>query len=524
MSDQKVERVWRAYSNLEEEDHPYMSGPFQPNLEEVNADELKVISGEFPTDVHGIYFRNTEQPTLKPKGNYHPFDGDSMLHRVAFDGEKCSYRNRFVRTEGFLAEQEAKQPLWVGVSEKSIKSARKGWGAEGYLKDTSATDVVVHNGKVLSMFYRCGEAYRLDPETLENLGKDNFAGRFPKEGISAHAKVDEETGELLFFNYSPKAPFMHYGIVNPSDEIVHYVDIPLEAPKLPHDMCFTKNFTILCDLAVQFDEAKLEKGEFKNTVSSKPCRFAILPRYGKSSEVKFFTVRKTFVLHFLNAYEKKDSRSNHDIIVLDGYRQCVYDGPPIPKPDTSWKDIVSEKYHKIFPTFGSMDIMLTKLWRWEFDLTTGETVWEGPIDDFGDRLTEFGVFNQAYAGKEYRYAYSCLLEPGWLLFNGLVKHDLKNGTSSTFKCRPNRFCSEPAFAPRDDPKSEDDGYLVTFVTDMESRTSECVIFDALKIETGPVCRLALPHRISCGTHACWVPERLLKRSKRKIINARSSKL
>ena len=32
-------------------------------------------------------------------------------------------------------------------------------------------------------------------------------------------KVDQRTGELLFFNYSKHAPFMHYGVVGPDGKL-----------------------------------------------------------------------------------------------------------------------------------------------------------------------------------------------------------------------------------------------------------------------------------------------------------------
>ena len=195
------------------------------------------------------------------------------------------------------------------------------------------------------MWYRCGEPYRLDPDSMENLGKSTY---FPKDGISAHAKVDEATGELLFFNYTTEAPFMHYGVVSPDEKLVHYVDIPLSAPKLPHDMCFSENYSILSDLATQFDEKLLKQGKFKNRTSRKPCRFAVIPRYGQSSDVRFFEVKTTFVLHFLNAYEKVNEKGE-EVIVMDGYRQCMYDGGPnpnSPKNNTAWKKEVDEKVSK----------------------------------------------------------------------------------------------------------------------------------------------------------------------------------
>ena len=77
------------------------------------------------------------------------------------------------------------------------------------------------------MFYRCGEAYRLDPLTLENLGAEQD-WTLP---LSAHAKVDELSGELMLFNYGAEpGAFMNYGVVGKDNQLKHYVPIPLDAP------------------------------------------------------------------------------------------------------------------------------------------------------------------------------------------------------------------------------------------------------------------------------------------------------
>jgi carotenoid cleavage dioxygenase len=54
-----------------------------------------------------------------------------------------------------------------------------------------------------------------------------------------------------------------------------------------------------------------------------------------------------------------------------------------------------------------------------------------------------------------------------------------------------------------DAKSEDDGYLVSFLIDENHGTSECVLIDAKALEAGPVVRIALPHKLSSGTHSVW---------------------
>ena len=41
---------------------------------------------------------------------------------------KATYRNRFVRTEGFAAEQEEGGPIWAGIMGKPGESKRTGLG------------------------------------------------------------------------------------------------------------------------------------------------------------------------------------------------------------------------------------------------------------------------------------------------------------------------------------------------------------------------------------------------------------
>ncbi len=463
--------------------HPYTSGAWTPVFDEYDADDLEVI-GEIPKDIDGIYVRNSENPAFGSIGLYHPFDGDGMIHTMSFRDGKASYKNRFVRTKGLMAEIEAGKPLWAGIAEDPRLSTRPGWGAHGGIKDSSSTDVVVHAGKILSTFYQCGEGYRLDPYTMEQFGTEGWV---PLDGISAHPKLDESTGELLFFNYSTHAPYMHYGVVGPDNKLKHYIPIPVPGPRLPHDMAFTKNYSIIADLPLFWDADILAKGRhaarFHRDI---PTRFAIVPRYGQPEDIRWFEAAPTYVLHWMNAWEEGDE------IVLDGYFQ----EDPAPKPlDAPGGD----------PRLGQLMAYLDensfkpKLHRWRFNLKTG-AVSESHLDD---RLLEFGSFNQTYGGEKSRYLYSTFTKPGWFLFEGLVKHDFETGKSETLNFGEGRFGSEAPFAPRVGARSEDDGYIVSFITDMVENRSECVLIDAQNIADGPVCRIILPHRISSGTHATW---------------------
>lgn len=476
-----IELVETIRSTLKTNDHPYLQGAWKPTYNEYNATNMEVI-GVIPNDLDGIYVRTTENQIHEPIGRYHPFDGDGMIHSISFANGAAEYRNRFVRTKAFQAEQEAGGSLWAGLMEPPHRSTRPGWGAQEWLKDSSSTDVVVHAGKILSTFYQCGDGYRLDPYTLEQYGVEGWT---PLDGISAHCKVDETTGELLFFNYSRHAPYMHYGVVGADNRLKHYVPIPLPGPRLPHDMAFTENYSILNDLPLFWVPELLERGlHVVKFHPDMPSRFGIIPRFGSTEEVRWFEAAPTYVLHWLNAYEEGDE------IIMDGYFQ----EEPQPKSPPGAPNGLA----RMMAYLDQMQ-MKPKLHRWRFDMKTGETR-EERLDD---RILEFGMINQQYAGRKYRYAYSAVPEPGWFLFRGLVKHDLETGQSWTYEFGDKRFGSEAPFAPRINAKDEDDGYLVSFISDVNTDRSECVLIDAKNIEAGPVCRIFLPERICAGTHATW---------------------
>jgi carotenoid cleavage dioxygenase-like enzyme len=467
-----------------DDDHPYRTGAWQPNLAEWDATDLQVVEGAIPTDLEGVYLRNTENPVHPSIGMYHPFDGDGMIHQLHLEGGKASYRNRFIRTAGFLAEQEAAGPLWTGMLDMPANSLRPdGWGARGRMKDSSSTDVVVHNGEALTSFWMCGDLYRHDPITLEAKGT---AGWVPEEGISAHTKVDERTGEMLVFNYGKQAPYMHYGVVSPQGELAHWVPIPLPGPRLPHDMAFTENFSILNDFPLFWDPKLLGSDiHLPRFFPDLPSRFGVIPRYG--TEVRWFEAEPTYALHFINAFEEGDE------IVLDGFAQQN----PSPRKQEG------DDWYRSFYRHIDLQTLKPRAHRWRLNLSTGQVKEE----DLSDTLMEFGMINGQYGGQPYRYTYNMTGHPGWFLFDGVVKQDVLTGEEKTFSFGEGVFGSETPMAPRPGGTAEDDGYLLTFTTDTNNDTSDCLILTAQDLDL--VARIRLPQRISSGTHSFWAPSSAL---------------
>jgi carotenoid cleavage dioxygenase len=415
-----------------------------------------------------------------------------MVHGVHFYDGKADYRNRFVRTAGLAAELEAGEALWAGIVEPPSLSKRDGWGVRTRMKDAASTNVVVHGGVALATFFQCGDAYQLDPVTLEDRGRATWTRRTPAEvGVSAHTKVDERTGELIFFDYSTAAPFLHYGILGAGGTVTRYADAPLPGPRLPHDIAFTEQHVVLNDLPLFWDPALLARGVYRARFSKElPSRFAIAPRQG-DAPIRWFEASPTYVLHWANAYEDGDE------VVLEGFHQSN----PLPTPQPG------DGRYSILQRSLDMHAMGTRLHRWRFDLRTGKTR-EEQLDD---RCAEFPMIHGAFGGVRHRYVYAMIGEPGWFLFSGLVRYDMKTGSQERYQFPKGVFASESPFAPRSGAGgAEDDGYVVTFVSDVVNDVSECQVFDARDITRGPITRLRLPHRIASGTHAYWAPKSALR--------------
>jgi carotenoid cleavage dioxygenase-like enzyme len=466
---------------LETQNNPYLLGEYAPVDTEITPEDMEII-GEVPTDLNGVYVRNGPNPRLQPKGRYHWFDGDGMLHAVHIRDGHVSYRNRWIRTSAIEREQAAGHNLWTGILEPMSNNP-----PDAPLKDTANTDVVFHNCQLLALWYLSGKPYKIDPLTLETLGVEDFGGKL-RNNVSAHAKVDEHTSEMMFFDYSQRPPYMTYGVVSATGSLTNYVPIELPGPRLPHDMAITEHYSILLDLPLFANQQALKQGrhkiEFHNDI---PSRFGIVPRYGNNSTIRWFEANPCYLYHTINAWEEGDE------IVLDACR--------VKKP----------KPPDIQPN-GKLERMLAylrldaHLYRWRFNLRTG-AVKEGALDDDN---TEFPTINTWRLGRPSRYAFNVHISSApTLLFDGLVKYDLITGRSDIHWFGQGRYGSEAPFAPRPNAQSEDDGYLLTFIYDERDEVSELQIIDARDITADPVTRVRIPQRVPIGFHACWVPEEKL---------------
>lgn len=463
---------------------PMIMGPYAPVADELTLDNLPVI-GEIPRDLSGVYLRNGPNQRFHPNGRYHWFDGDGMVHAAHFDRGRLTYRNRWVRSEGFLKNEAAGRELYFGVMETHRDRADKP------MRDTPNTDIIGHGGAAVASWYLAGKPYRLHPITLETLGTPDYADgggapwlRGHNGQFSAHCKVDEITGELFFFDYWNEPPYMSYGVVGADGRIKHHVPIELPGPRLPHDMAVTEHYSILHDLPLFYDENALRVGRHKIAFHPElPTRFGVIPRYGAPSDIRWFEASPCFIYHVVNAFEEGEE------VVMVG---CRY----MPPTDAAGR-IDAPKMARMIAQL-QMD---ARLYRWRFNLRTGLTR-EEMIDP--DNNLEFPTYNTALTGRRTAWSYSLVQTREQPHFTGVVRQNTDTGAMQSYSDGPDTWYSEAPFAPADRARTEDDGYLVSFVWNGRERRSELQVFDARQVERGPMARVLLPRRVPAGFHATWI--------------------
>ena len=75
--------------------NPFLSGNYAPWREEGDETDL-LVDGEIPRELSGTLYRIGPNPHFPPRGRYHWFDGDGMIHGFTLRDGKASYRNRYV--------------------------------------------------------------------------------------------------------------------------------------------------------------------------------------------------------------------------------------------------------------------------------------------------------------------------------------------------------------------------------------------------------------------------------------------
>lgn len=448
-------------------EHRFLSGIHAPLHEELTLTDLRV-TGTIPPELSGRYVRIGPNPFKPDPRGYHWFIGDGMVHGLRLkDGKAEWYRNRYIRSKKL-------------ESEGGLKAAP---GPRRGPFDTVNTNVARIAGKTMALVEAGSYPVELSDE-LESVAYSDFGGGL-KGPFTAHPHEDPLTGELHAITYDAmtRDTIWHVAI-DAQGKVLRELAIPVQHGPSIHDCAITQRYVLLFDLPVTFSMKTLIGGAgFPYRWNPEHgARVGLLSRSGSAEDVIWCEVDPCYVFHVANGFDRADGKV---VVDLDVY-EAMFDGDGA--NDVEGPGGKSRGFE-----------------RWVIDPDTKRV--ERQTLDAAPQ--EFPRPDERFFGQEYRYAWAIGLPDGDAAFLGeqpLYRHDLAAGTRTAHHFGPGRVPGEFVFVPRRADAPEGEGWLMGYVIDTASETTELVILDAGDMAAEPVARVHIPHRIPPGFHGNWLAD------------------
>lgn len=459
--------------------------PLHDLNEEISIANLP-IQGTLPFWLEGTLIRNG--PAKFHFGNQeiaHWFDGLAMLHAFTFGGGKVSYRNKFLRSKAYQQCMEHQNVHFMGFSEDPCKSVFKRFFAYFF---PSLTPSIVQNANVNIM--KIAENYValtetplpvcFDPYNLETLGSLNFQDSLSKANCfeSAHPHHDSQKKEIINFqiSFGRKA---HYTIYTVSDKgeatRKPFFTLQTDMASYMHTFALTEHYVVLVEFPLLLKPIALlvkSGGYITNFkwIKSRGTRFNVIDRRN-GKRMKTFESEAFFCFHHVNAFEEKDTIVIDLVMYPDA--QIVFQEPP-PKQKR-------------------------KLERFRLHLGNGllsqhtiaETLLELPRISY-----------QEYNTKPYHYVYGVGFkypETGRDAIN-LIKANVQTGAIEEWT-EPGALAGEPVFVPYPNGKDEDEGLLLSVVSNQIRNNSYLLVLNAKDFRE--IARAEVSHFIPYGLHGMF---------------------
>ncbi len=456
--------------------------------EEFSLTPLSILSGALPEELSGTLYRNG--PGRLERGGQpvgHWFDGDGAVLAVHLSPAGARGTYRYVRTAGYLAEEEVGRFLFSNYGRTPPGMIWERWGKP--VKNAANTSVLALPDRLLAL-WEGGNPYALDLEDLKTVAKDDLQGALADDlAYSAHPKIDPATGDIYNFSVTP-GPSSTLNVFqgDRTGTIRNHATFPLKGTPLVHDFVMAGRYLVFFVPPVQINLLPVGLGlqPFCDAMDWHPTRgteIIIIDRE-TLTDVSRGEANAWFQWHFSNGYEDADGT-----VVIDVIRYADF------KTNQYLKEVATGEIHT--PTKGTF-------WRVRLDPKTGTVHSQ---EELISQSCEFPVVKPHQTSHHADEVFLNIQRPdadiSRELFGAIARFSPQTQALTVADLGENRYPSEPIVAPN--PQHPDQGWVLTVVFDGNTDTSELWIFDADGLDREPVCRLGLPSIIPHSFHGTWNP-------------------
>lgn len=459
--------------------------PLQDLDTEVVINDLSV-QGQLPSWLQGTLIRNGPAKFhFGDKTISHWFDGLAMLHAFAFKQGKVSYRNKFLRSTPFFQATEKNDLHFMGFAQDPCYTLfhRLFTHFLPSLTDTIIQNANVNVMKIAGKYTALTETplpVEFNPHTLETIAALDFKDSLLKKDCfeSAHPHYDPLRKEIvnLHIDFGRKC---RYTLFTASDHgepsRKPFFSMEVDKASYMHTFAMTKRYVIIVEYPLLLNplDLLLKNGGYITHFhweNKLPTRFHVIDR-AAGKRIQTLECDPFFCFHHVNAYETQ----NDLIIDLISYpdAQIVFGELP---PDQT------RKLERFKITLDSNKIERT---------TIAESLLELPR-----------IFYQKYNTKPYQYVYGV----GFQYPNSpsdeisLLKINVNHGSKNEWK-EKGSLAGEPVFIPRPNAQKEDDGVLLSVVSNALCNCSYLLVLDAQSLEE--LARAEVSQFIPYGLHGMY---------------------
>ena len=495
-------------------------------------------------DITTIYNQRLFDDFMATKGTYyvnglgncqigdrlcHPFEAHGFVKSLSFDGKgNLVYTSRIVETPLTVKERQNNQ-----MEARGVMSTVADFGTlQGTIKNAISpserdTANLVANlwppssdnqDEIDPVLITCtdnGEPYALDPKTLNTKGRlvdviPKLKEVFPSgTDFIAHARYDDDRERFVMCVSKMDIPGENF-MGNTTVRFVEFdtnFDVVTERHHSTrfmvfHDWVLTQNYYVVPENPAYLKWPDIGKFMFGQTVGTDVFAmeeetngaFLLIPRHDSNEPVRRVESDAFFNLfHFGASFESDDN--NEMIIngcVFDYYTfggEMGFDGPTQKFDPISWGSIGGKTPP---PRLDQFIIDLET-----FELKTKQRIPVVPVD--------MPVFNGDAKPLKYTYFLGCSRPEGWFPFRSIVKLNLETFEYDNWDAGDGCVTSEPMYIPRQDAKSEDDGFVISIVHDSETLLSKLMIWDSMTFANGPIAEMKLDSLIPWCVHGSYIP-------------------
>ncbi|MGF1536245.1 MAG: carotenoid oxygenase family protein [Elainellaceae cyanobacterium] len=449
---------------------------------------LPLLEGDVPKGLRGTLYRNGPG-RLHRSGETvgHWFDGDGAVLAVSFGGGDATATYRYVRTSQFVTEELADKYMYSGYGMTAPGPLWKRWTTP--LKNAANTSVLALGDRLLTL-WEGGNPHAMDLETLRTLGRDDLDGALAgNAAYSAHPKVDPTTGDIYNFGVAPGLnSTLRLYRSDRTGRVQQRAEIALDGTPLVHDFALAGPYLVFCAPPTRIDLLPVGLGlkPFSDSIQWKPELGTQIYVVDKASltVVSQSIADPWFQWHISNAYlDPQEPRQ----IVLDVIRYPDF------QTNAFLREVATGEIHT--RTQGTY-------WRVHIDPVTGRVTSQNEIVGQG---CEFPVVKPQQVGQDADEVYLSIHRPDadvhHDLFGAIAQLNPNTGTLTLADLGEHRYPSEPIYA--EDAENPNQGWILTVVFEGARSQSEVWIFDADRLDRGPVGRLQLPSGIPHSFHGTW---------------------